>query len=109
MHHYDPRGSLAPRDIVARAIDAEMKKRGEECMWLDCRHLNKEDFLAHFPTIYEKCRSIGVDPMTQMIPVVPACHYTCGGILVDSVGKSSINRLFAAGECSSTGCMVQTD
>lgn len=103
MHHYDPRGSLAPRDIVARAIDAEMKKRGEECMWLDCRHLNKEDFLAHFPTIYEKCRSIGVDPMTRMIPVVPACHYTCGGILVDSVGKSSINRLFAAGECSSTG------
>ncbi len=103
MQHYDPRGSLAPRDIVARAIDAEMKKRGEECMWLDCRHLNREDFLAHFPTIYEKCRSLGIDPMERMVPVVPACHYTCGGILVDSVGKSSINRLFAAGECSSTG------
>ncbi len=103
MQNYDPRGSLAPRDIVARAIDAEMKKRGEECMWLDCRHLNKEDFLAHFPTIFEKCCSIGIDPLLKMIPVVPACHYTCGGILVDKDGKSSINRLFAAGECSSTG------
>jgi L-aspartate oxidase len=103
MQNYDPRGSLAPRDIVARAIDAEMKKRGEDCMWLDCRHLNLDDFLAHFPTIYEKCRSIGIDPMSAMIPVVPACHYTCGGILVDADGKSSINRLFAAGECSSTG------
>ena len=103
MQHYDPRLSLAPRDIVARAIDSEMKKRGTDCMYLDCRHLEKEDFVAHFPTIYEKCVSIGIDPMKNMIPVVPACHYMCGGILVDEYGRSSIHRLYAAGECSSTG------
>lgn len=103
MQHYDERLSLAPRDIVARAIDSEMKKRGTECMYLDCRHLEKEDFIAHFPTIYEKCKSIGIDPMEQMIPVVPACHYMCGGILVDAYGRTSIRRLYAAGECSSTG------
>lgn len=103
MHHYDERLSLAPRDIVARAIDSEMKKRGTECMYLDCRHLNKEDFMAHFPTIYEKCKSIGVDPFKDMIPVVPACHYMCGGIMVDTNGQSSIQRLYAAGECTSTG------
>ena len=103
MHQYDPRGSLAPRDIVARAIDNEMKVRGTDCMYLDCRHLDKEGFLAHFPTIYEKCLSIGVDPMKDMIPVVPACHYMCGGIRVDEMGRSSINRLYAAGECTCTG------
>jgi L-aspartate oxidase len=103
MHLYDPRLSLAPRDIVARAIDSEMKKRGTDCMYLDCRHLNKEDFIAHFPTIYEKCRSIGIDPMETMIPVVPACHYMCGGIRTDAFGKTSIHRLYAAGECASTG------
>jgi L-aspartate oxidase len=103
MQLYDPRLSLAPRDIVARAIDSEMKKRGTDCMYLDCRHLDREDFVAHFPTIYEKCVSIGVDPMQHMIPVVPACHYMCGGILVDAHGRSSIRRLYAAGECSSTG------
>jgi len=103
MQHYDERLSLAPRDIVARAIDSEMKKRGTDCMYLDCRHLNKEDFLAHFPTIYEKCVSVGVDPMKNMIPVVPACHYMCGGIRTDEHGRTSINRLYAAGECSSTG------
>ena len=103
MQHYDERLSLAPRDIVARAIDSEMKKRGTDCMYLDCRHLDKEGFLAHFPTIYDKCKSIGIDPMLQMIPVVPACHYMCGGIKVDEFGQSSILRLYAAGECSSTG------
>lgn len=103
MHHYDERLSLAPRDIVARAIDSEMKKRGTDCMYLDCRHLDKEGFVAHFPTIYEKCLSIGIDPMRDMIPVVPACHYMCGGIMVDESGQSSIQRLYAAGECSSTG------
>jgi len=72
-------------------------------MYLDCRHLNKEDFLAHFPTIYEKCKSIGIDPMENMIPIVPACHYTCGGVLVDEYGRTSIHRLYAAGECTSTG------
>ena len=80
MKKYDERGSLAPRDIVARAIDREMKIQGAEHMYLDCRHLDKEGFLAHFPTIHEKCLSIGIDPMKDMIPVTPACHYMCGGI-----------------------------
>jgi len=103
MHHYDQRGSLAPRDIVARAIDKEMKIRGDEHMMLDCTHLDKEEFLQHFPNIYEKCKSIGIDPMKQMIPVVPACHYMCGGIKVDEMGRSSINNLYAGGECTCTG------
>ncbi len=103
MQHYDERLSLAPRDIVARAIDSEMKKRGTDCMYLDCTHLDREAFVAHFPTIYEKCRSIGIDPLKDYIPVVPACHYMCGGILTDQHGRTSINRLYAAGECSSTG------
>jgi len=103
MEKYDPRKSLAPRDIVARAIDNEMKIRGEECMFLDCRHLDMEAFVAHFPTIYEKCRTIGIDPMKDMIPVVPACHYMCGGIKVDEMGRSTINRLYAVGECTCTG------
>ena len=103
MQKYDPRKSLAPRDIVARAIDSEMKIWGTECMYLDCRHLEKEAFYAHFPTIYDKCKSIGIDAMTDMIPVVPACHYQCGGILVDEIGNSSIKNLYACGECSCTG------
>ncbi len=103
MQKYDPRKSLAPRDIVARAIDNEMKLNGEECMFLDCRHLDKEGFLAHFPTIYDKCMSIGIDPMKDMIPVVPACHYTCGGIKVDALGRSSLKYLYACGECTCTG------
>jgi L-aspartate oxidase len=103
MEHYDERRSLAPRDIVARAIDSEMKKRGTDCMYLDCRHLDKDAFIAHFPTIYDKCREIGVDPMQDMIPVAPACHYMCGGIQTDAHGRSSIRRLYAAGECASTG------
>ncbi len=103
MQKYDERGSLAPRDIVARAIDREMKISGAEYMCLDCRHLDREGFLAHFPTIHEKCLSIGIDPMKDMIPVTPACHYLCGGIRTDEVGRTSINRLYAAGECTSTG------
>ncbi|MCB0633570.1 MAG: L-aspartate oxidase [Lewinella sp.] len=103
MHKYDPRKSLAPRDIVARAIDNEMKINGEDHMFLDCRHLNKEAFVAHFPTIYDKCISIGIDPMKDMIPVVPACHYMCGGIKVDAMGHSSISRMYACGECTCTG------
>jgi L-aspartate oxidase len=103
MHKYDPRKSLAPRDIVARAIDNEMKINGEDHMFLDCRHLDKEAFLAHFPTIYDKCISIGIDPMKDMIPVVPACHYMCGGIKVDEIGRSSISRMYACGESTCTG------
>lgn len=103
MDQYDERKSLAPRDIVARAIDKEMKIRGDECMYLDCRHLDRDQFLAHFPNIYEKCISIGIDPMQNMIPVTPACHYMCGGVRVDERGRSSIDRLYACGECTCTG------
>ena len=103
MRKYDERGSLAPRDIVARAIDKEMKERGTECMYLDCRHLDAEHFRAHFPTILETCLSIGIDPAREMIPVTPACHYMCGGIRVDELGRSSIRALYACGECTSTG------
>ena len=103
MHNYDPRKSLAPRDIVARAIDKEMKTRGEEYVYLDCTHLDKDKFYDHFPTIYDKCKHIGIDPNHDFIPVVPACHYTCGGVLIDDHGKSSINRLYAAGEVTCSG------
>lgn len=103
MHKYDERKSLAPRDIVARAIDNEMKRLGDEFVFLDCRHLNMEEFKLHFPNIYEKCLATGIDVAKNMIPVVPACHYFCGGILVDKSGRTSINRLFAAGECTASG------
>ena len=94
---------MAPRDIVARAIDSEMKKAGTEHVYLDCRHMDKTNFMEHFPNIYEKCRSIGIDVTTQLIPVAPAAHYSCGGIKVDEWGRTSIARLYACGECSSTG------
>jgi len=103
MQKYDERKSLAPRDIVARAIDNEMKTRGDDFVCLDCTHLDKDAFIAHFPTIYKKCKSIGIDPMKDMIPVVPACHYMCGGIQTDENGKSSIDHLYASGECTCTG------
>ena len=103
MHLYDSRKSLAPRDIVARAIDSEMKKSGDDYVYLDIRHRSKDEILAHFPNIYAKCLSIGIDMTKDMIPVTPACHYMCGGILVDEYGRSSISRLYACGECASTG------
>jgi len=103
MQEYDPRASLAPRDIVARAIDKEMKIRGDEFVYLDCRHLDAEKFKEHFPTIHAKCLSIGIDPAIDLIPVVPAAHYICGGITVDEWGRSSILNLYAAGECACTG------
>ncbi|MFZ1678151.1 MAG: L-aspartate oxidase [Saprospiraceae bacterium] len=103
MEKYDERKSLAPRDIVARAIDSEMKRLGDEYVYLDCRHLNVEEFKIHFPNIYEKCLSAGIDISKSMIPVVPACHYFCGGIMVDRDGKTSFNRLWAAGECTASG------
>jgi L-aspartate oxidase len=103
MERYDERKDLAPRDIVARAIDSEMKISGSEHVWLDCRHMDKEKFLKHFPNIYEKCRSIGIDPLKDMIPVSPAAHYSCGGIKTDTTGRTSIRSLYAAGECASTG------
>ncbi|RPD40214.1 L-aspartate oxidase [Chitinophaga barathri] len=103
MHKYDERLSLAPRDIVARAIDSEMKITGTEHVYLDCRHMDMEKFVHHFPNIYEKCKSIGIDVSKDMIPVAPAAHYSCGGIKTDEYGHTSIRNLYAAGECASTG------
>ena len=103
MAKYDPRKDLAPRDIVARAIDNEMKKGGSEFVWLDCRHMPIENFKHHFPNIYQKCLSIGIDVTKDMIPVAPAAHYSCGGIKTDEYGRTSIRNLYACGECASTG------
>jgi L-aspartate oxidase len=103
MEQYDPRKDLAPRDIVARAIDNEMKISGTEFMYLDCRHFTKEKFTEHFPNIYEKCLSLGIDITKDMIPVAPAAHYSCGGIKTDEWARTSINNLYAAGECACTG------
>ncbi len=103
MERYDPRKDLAPRDIVARAIDNEMKRAGTEHVYLDCRHMDKEKFIHHFPNIYEKCLSMGIDVMQHMIPVAPAAHYSCGGIKTDEWGRTSVRHLYACGECSSTG------
>ena len=103
MYKYDSRGSLAPRDIVARAMDNEMKISGHEFVYLDARHIDKKGLFEHFPNIYQKCLSIGIDITTDMIPVVPAAHYLCGGIKVDMEGKTWINRLYAAGETACTG------
>ena len=103
MHKYDERLSLAPRDIVARAIDNEMKMRGEDHVYLDVTHKNAEETKRHFPNIYEKCLSLGIDITKDYIPVAPAAHYLCGGIKVDLNAASSIHRLYAVGECSCTG------
>ena len=103
MQNYDKRGSLAPRDITARAIDNEMKIRGDDYVYLDCTHLDAEKLVEHFPNINEKCHSLGMDITKDYIPVVPAAHYSCGGIKVDMNGQSWIKRLYAAGETSCTG------
>ncbi|KAA6350525.1 L-aspartate oxidase [termite gut metagenome] len=103
MQKYDPRLSLAPRDIVARAIDNEMKNRGDDYVCLDVTKKNAEETRKHFPNIYEKCLSLGIDIIKDYIPVAPAAHYLCGGIKVDLNGQSSIERLYAIGECSCTG------
>lgn len=103
MEKYDARKDLAPRDIVARAIDSEMKKNGTEHVYLDCRHMSIEKFIHHFPNIYEKCLSIGIDVAKDMIPVAPAAHYSCGGIKTDEFARTSIKNLYACGECASTG------
>ena len=103
MHKYDERLSLAPRDIVARAIDNEMKQRGDDHVYLDVTHKDPEETKQHFPNIYKKCLSLGIDITKDYIPVAPAAHYLCGGIKVDLNACSSIARLYAVGECSCTG------
>lgn len=103
MQKYDPRLSLAPRDIVARAIDSEMKAHGHDHVYLDVTHKDPDETRHHFPNIYKKCLSLGIDITKDYIPVAPAAHYLCGGIKVDLNGESSIRRLYALGECSCTG------
>jgi L-aspartate oxidase len=103
MEKYDERKSLAPRDIVARAIDNEMKVRGEDFVYLDCTVIPREELLSHFPNIYNKCLSKGIDISKDYIPVVPAAHYMCGGIKVNAQGRTTLNNLYAVGECAYTG------
>lgn len=103
MDAYDPRASLAPRDIVARAIDSELKRTGAEFALLDMTHLNGDFLLQRFPTIHHSISAFGVDMRSQPIPVVPAAHYQCGGVMVDAEGRSSLAGLFALGECACTG------
>ena len=103
MLDYDDRAELASRDVVSQCIDKELKKTGDAHVYLDCTHLNIESFIKHFPTIYDKCKSLNINVSKDWIPVVPASHYLCGGIKVDANGKTSIHNLFACGECSRTG------
>ncbi|MGZ8350538.1 MAG: L-aspartate oxidase, partial [Allosphingosinicella sp.] len=103
MPDYDPRAELAPRDIVARAIDHEIKRRGLDYVHLDISHQPAEFVMAHFPTIYEKLLGLGIDMTREPIPVVPAQHYTCGGIVIDLVGCTDLPGLYAVGECTDSG------
>jgi L-aspartate oxidase len=103
MEGQHPLGSLAPRDVVARAIDAELKRSGERCVYLDMTHLDPEFLTQRFPAIFNRCLSLGIDLRTQEIPVVPAAHYTCGGVVVDPKGRTSVPGLMAVGETAMSG------
>ena len=103
MNKYHPMKSLAPRDIVARAIDAEMKISGDPCVYLDIRHIPRPKLIQRFPTIYAKCKEYGIDITSDLIPVVPASHYICGGVSVDTFGKTTLANLYAGGETACTG------
>ena len=103
MQRFDERGELAPRDIVARAIDHEMKRLGADCVFLDISHKPRAFLEEHFPTVSKRCREFGIDISAEPIPVVPAAHYTCGGIVVDTRGRTDLAGLYAVGEASCTG------
>lgn len=103
VKRYDKRGSLAPRDIVARAIDSEMKKEGKDHVWLDATVIDKSELKSHFPSIFKTCMDIGIDISENYIPVAPASHYLCGGIVVNAKSETSIYNLLACGECTCTG------
>ncbi len=103
MEHHDKRAEMAPRDIVARAIDYEMKKGGLNSVYLDISHRNHDFIIEHFPTIYARCLKFGMDITTSPIPVVPAAHYTCGGVITDLNGRTDVEDLYAIGECTCTG------
>jgi len=103
MEKFDPRAELAPRDIVARSIDHEMKRLGIDSVFLDISHKSEEFLLSHFPNVYAMCRKFGYDMSKEPVPVVPAAHYTCGGLIVDEVGQTDLNGLYAIGETTFTG------